>query len=108
MNVWLSSASNHQWYPNQKTARHSLGSRNRSPDASASRDRRSAKRKAYFDKVQEIVSDEAPFLYLVTKNSLSAVSSKLRNVQPAMIRPQTYWNAENLTLAPSQLARNEK
>jgi ABC-type transport system substrate-binding protein len=65
-----------------------------------------AKRKAYFDQVQEIVSDEAPFLYLVTKNSLSAVSTKLRNVQPAMIRPQTYWNAENLALAPAQLARN--
>ncbi|HLM98393.1 MAG TPA: ABC transporter substrate-binding protein [Bryobacteraceae bacterium] len=108
MNVWLSSASNHQWYPNQKT-----------PDTAweAEIDRLMQaqaatvipeKRKAYFDKVQAIVSDQAPFLYLVTKNSLSAVSPKLQNVQPAMIRPQTYWNAENLTLAPAQVARNAR
>ena len=106
MNVWLSSASNHQWYPNQKTPATPWEAEiDRLMQAQAATVI-PAKRKAYFDKVQEIVSDEAPFLYLVTKNSLSAVSPKLRNVQPAMIRPQTYWNAENLTLAPAQLARN--
>jgi peptide/nickel transport system substrate-binding protein len=106
MNVWLSSASNHQWYPSQKTPATAW-------EAEIDRLMRAQaatvvpeKRKAYFDTVQEIVSDQAPFLYLVTKNSLSAVSSKLQNVQPAMIRPQTYWNAENLSLAPAQLARN--
>jgi peptide/nickel transport system substrate-binding protein len=108
MNVWLSSASNHQWYPNQKTPATAW-------EAEIDRLMRAQaatvvpeKRKAYFDKVQEIVSDQAPFLYLVTKNSLSAVSPKLQNVQPAMIRPQTYWNAENLAIAPAQLARNAR
>jgi peptide/nickel transport system substrate-binding protein len=106
MNVWLSSASNHQWYPNQKTPATPWEAEiDRLMQAQAATVE-PAKRKTYFDKVQEIVSDEAPFLYLVTKNSLSAVSPKLRNVQPAMIRPQTYWNAENLTLAPAQLTRN--
>ena len=64
------------------------------------------KRKEYFDKVQEIVAEEAPFIYLVTKNSLSAISPKLQNVSPAMIRPQTYWNAETLFLGAPQVARN--
>ena len=106
MNVWLSSASNHQWYPNQKTPATPWEAEiDRLMQAQAATII-PAKRKAYFDKVQEIVSDQAPFLYLVTKNSLCAVSPKLQNVQPAMIRPQTYWNAENLTLAPAQLARS--
>jgi peptide/nickel transport system substrate-binding protein len=105
MNVWLSSASNHQWYPNQKTPATTWEAEvDRLMEAqSAAVDRE--KRKACFDKVQQIASDEAPFIYLVTKNSLSALSPKLRNAAPAMIRPQTYWNAERLTLAPAQLAR---
>jgi peptide/nickel transport system substrate-binding protein len=106
MNVWLSSASNHQWYPNQKTPATAWEAEiDRLMEAQAAA-ATAAKRKAYFDKVQEIVREQAPFLYLVTKNSLSAVSPKLQNAAPAMIRPQTYWNAENLALAPAELARN--
>ena len=64
------------------------------------------KRKAQFDKVQEIVWEQAPFIYLVNKNSLSALAPNLQNAAPAMIRPQAYWNADNLVLAPAQVARN--
>jgi peptide/nickel transport system substrate-binding protein len=105
MNVWLSSASNHQWNPSQKTPATAWEAEvDRLMEAqSATIDRE--KRKACFDKVQEIASDEAPFIYLVTKNSLSALSPKLQNAAPAMIRPQTYWNAERLVLAPAQLAK---
>jgi len=106
MNVWLSSASNHQWYPSQaQPATVWEAEIDRLMRAQASTVVRE-KRKQYFDKVQEIVSDEAPFLYLVTKNSLSALSPKLLNASPAMIRPQAYWNAENLILSPAQLASN--
>lgn len=108
MNVWLSSAENHQWYPNQKTPATPWEAEiDRLMHAQAAAVD-TAKRKVYFDKVQEIVSDQAPFLYLVTKDSLSAVSPKLRNVQPAMIRPETYWNAEYLALAPAQIARSAR
>ncbi len=108
MNVWLSSASNHQWYPNQpKPATTWEAEVDRLMEAQASTVVRE-KRKEYFDRVQEIASDEAPFIYLVNKNSLSAVSPKLQNVSPAMIRPQTYWNADSLVLGPAQLARNAR
>ncbi len=106
MNVWLSSASNHQWYPNQqKPATAWEAEIDRLMQAQASTEVR-VKRKAYFDKVQKIASEEAPFIYLVTKNSLSAFSAKVQNVSPAMIRPQTYWNADNLIMGPAQVARN--
>lgn len=108
MNVWLSSASNHQWYPNQKTPATPWEAEiDRLMEGQAGTVDRD-KRKTYFDKVQEIVSDQAPFLYLITKNSLSAISPNVKHAAPAMIRPQTYWNAEYLALAPAQMARNTK
>ena len=96
MNVWLSSASNHQWNPNQKAPETTWEAEiDRLMQAQASSvDPR--KRKACFDKVQQIVWEEAPFIYLVTKNSLAAISPQLKNVTPVPLRPQTYWNVERL------------
>jgi ABC-type transport system substrate-binding protein len=56
------------------------------------------KRKEAFDRVQEIVQKEAPFLYLVHPNALSAVSSRLRNASTSMLRPHVFWNAEYLAI----------
>jgi ABC-type transport system substrate-binding protein len=58
----------------------------------------SKQRKAYFDKVQEIVAEKAPMLFLVNPNALSAVSANLKNVTPALLRPQIYWNVERLAI----------
>jgi hypothetical protein len=35
---------------------------------------------------------------LVNKNALSAVSANLRNVHPVSLRPQVYWNIDQLVL----------
>lgn len=96
MNIWLSSAENHQWNPSQKkpeTTWEAEVDQLMHTQASAPDDR---KRKAAWDKVQEIAWEEAPFIYLVNKNALSAVSPALRNVTPSVLRPQTYWNVEYL------------
>ena len=37
-----------------------------------------ARRKAYFDRVQEIAAEQQPFIYLVNPNSLSAVGRSLQ------------------------------
>ena len=99
MNVWLSSAENHQWNPAQKTPATDWEAEiDRLMRAQASTlDER--KRKQYFDKVQEIVWDEEPFLYLVNKDALSAVSPRLEHAAPVVLRPQVYWNIEWLSLA---------
>jgi peptide/nickel transport system substrate-binding protein len=104
MTVWLSSGDNHQWNPRQK-----------SPETSWEAEidrlmRRQASsvnfkvRKAAFDRVQEIVAEQAPFLYLVNKNALSAISTAVQGGVPVVLRPQTYWNIERLSLS-SQAAR---
>ena len=100
MNVWLSSASNHQWNPNQVSPATPWEAEiDRLMQAQGS-ELNPAKRKAYFDKVQEIVSQEVPFLYLVTRNALVAVSPSLQNANPSVLRPQAVWNIEMLALAP--------
>ncbi|MDQ2900854.1 MAG: ABC transporter substrate-binding protein [Acidobacteriota bacterium] len=96
MNVWLSSSSNHQWNPNQKTPQTTWEAEIDRLMRAQAAELDMHKRKAYFDKVQEIARDEAPFLYLVNQNALSAVSTDLRNVDPVALRPQTFWNADKI------------
>ncbi len=98
MNVWLSSSENHQWNPAQKspeTVWEAEIDRLMRAQASATDPR---KRKQSFDRVQAIVMEQAPFIYLVNRNALSAISASLHGARPVVLRPQTYWNADQLTL----------
>jgi ABC-type transport system substrate-binding protein len=54
------------------------------------------RRKALFDRVQQIVSDQAPVLYLVDKDALSAISASIGNAAPVVLHPQTFWNIDRL------------
>ena len=97
MNIWLSSAENHAWNPQQKspeTAWEAEIDRLMRAQASA---QNMKKRKQSFDRVQEIVAEQAPFIYLVNKNALSAVSTSVEGANPVILHPQTYWNAERRT-----------
>ena len=57
-----------------------------------------AERKRAVDRVQQIVADEQPFIYLVYPNVLIAVSPHLQGVEPAVLEPNLVWNVENLRL----------
>jgi peptide/nickel transport system substrate-binding protein len=100
MNVWVSSADMHQWNPGQKSPATAWEAEIDRLMLAQSAELAPGKRKALFDRVQEIVWEQAPFLYLVNPNALCAVSARLKNVAPAILRPQTYWNVERLYLAP--------
>ncbi len=105
MNVWLSSAENHQWNPNQKTPATAWEAEiDRLMRAQASTlDLK--KRKAAIDRVQEIVWQQEPFIYLVNKNAMSAVSTALHNAHPVVLRPQVFWNIDQLSLG-TEVAKN--
>lgn len=96
MNVWLSSAENHQWNPNQKQPATTWEKEIDQLMRAQAAETRADVRKRYFDRVQEIVSKEAPFLYLVTKNSLTAISPSVQNASPVALTPQSFWNVEVL------------
>jgi len=94
MNVWLSSAENHQWNPSQKSPETNWEAEiDRLMRAQASAIDPN-KRKSYFDRVQEIAVEQVPFIYLVNKNALSGISASVEGATPIVLRPQTYWNVE--------------
>jgi peptide/nickel transport system substrate-binding protein len=99
MNVWLSSSENHQWNPQQKvpetTWEAEIDRLMRAQAASTDPKRR----KEAFDRVQEIVAEQEPFIFLINKNALSAVSTAVHGATPVILSPQTFWNADRLTVA---------
>ena len=98
MNVWLSSSENHQWNPQEKAPETAWEAeidrlmRLQSSSADAK------KRKEAFDRVQEIVVEQAPFIFLVNRNALSAVAGNVQGASPVILVPQTYWNVERLSV----------
>lgn len=104
MNMWLSSAENHQWNPRQKSPETAWEAEIDRLMKMQAASLEPAKRKTCFDRVQEIVVEQQPFIYLVNKNALSAVAASVANASPVVLRPQTYWNIETLSLHP-QTAR---
>ncbi len=96
MNVWLSSAENHQWNPSEKSPATAWEAEIDKLMQQQSSALDLKKRKAAFDKVQEIVYEQAPFIYLVNKNALSAASPAVSGMAPVVLRPQTYWNIDRL------------
>ena len=98
MNVWLSSGENHQWNPSEKTPATAWEAEIDQLMKAQASTLDEKKRKQYFDRVQQIAWEQEPFIYLVTKNMLSAVSPVVKNAAPVVLRPQVFWNVEWLQL----------
>jgi peptide/nickel transport system substrate-binding protein len=99
MNVWLSSAENHQWNPKQSkpaTDWEAELDRLMHAQSSAATDK---KRKADWDRVQQIVAEQQPFIYLVNKDAMSAISPAVVGSSPSVLDPHAFWNAELLRLS---------
>ena len=98
MAVWLSAADNHQWNPRQKspaTAWEAEIDKLMKEQAASGNEH---KRKQYWDRVQQIVWEQEPFIYLINKDALVAISPVVKNAQPSAFRPQTFWNADTLKI----------
>ena len=107
MNVWVSSGTHHAWNPEEKKP---------ATPWEAEIDRlmelqhmavETKARKAAFDRVQEVVAEEAPIVYLVHPNVLVAVSPAVHDAAPSALPPHLFWNVEHLALGgPAQRRRN--
>ena len=98
MNVWLSSSENHQWNPQEKTPETPWEAEIDQLMQVQASSADPKKRKEAFDRVQQIVVEQEPFIYLVNKNALSAVANSLHGASPVILAPQTYWNVEWLSV----------
>jgi peptide/nickel transport system substrate-binding protein len=96
--LWLSSGEEHAWNPKQKSPatrwEAEIDELLRAEGASVDQ----KTRKQYWDKVQKIAWEQEPYIYLVNKDALVAISSSVKNAQPSFLRPQAYWNIEELAL----------
>jgi peptide/nickel transport system substrate-binding protein len=104
MNVWLSSGTHHAWNPGQTGP---------ATDWEAEIDRlvklqatmpAFARRKAAFDRVQQIFADQVPIIYLVYPDVLVGVAPHVRGVSPSVLPPHLFWNVEYLSIG-STIAR---
>jgi len=103
LNVWMSSSATHQWNPHQATPETPweaeidklMTEQSSAPDV--------RKRKALLDRMQEIVWEQVPMIYLVHPHALVAVSPKLGNVAPSVLRPRVFWNIDQLFLQKATL-----
>jgi peptide/nickel transport system substrate-binding protein len=94
VNLWMSSSPNHQWNPSEKTPATAWEAEiDRQMELQASSAVQQVRKKAV-DRVQQIVADQQPFIYLVYPNVLLAISPQLRGVQPAILAPGLVWNIE--------------
>jgi peptide/nickel transport system substrate-binding protein len=105
MEIWLSSGSNHIWRLGQKAP---------ATPWEAEIDRLMqqqlstldpGKRKAMYDRVQTIVAEQLPFVFLAAPHILVAARGDLANFQPAVLDHYTLWNADRLYLTPQQASQ---
>jgi peptide/nickel transport system substrate-binding protein len=105
MSIWLSSGANHLWRLGQKTpatpweAEIDRLMRQQLSTLDAGR------RKAMYDRVQAIVAEQLPFIFLAAPHILVAARGDLANFQPAVLDHYTLWNADRLYFAPQLASR---
>ena len=96
MNVWMSNGTSHLW---------NLGEKQAATDWEREIDQLMqqqmvtldyAKRKKMYDRVQQLISNNLPFIFLATPNILAGADARVGNFMPAVLDPYTLWNADEL------------
>jgi peptide/nickel transport system substrate-binding protein len=96
MNVWVYSGTSHLWH---------LGETQPATDWERELDQLMqqqmvtldyARRKKLYDRAQELIAQNLPFIFLGTPNILAGANSRVGNFHPAVLDPYTLWNADEL------------
>jgi peptide/nickel transport system substrate-binding protein len=105
MNLWLSSGETHLWdlgeakpaTPWEAELDHLMEAQMTTTDVAA--------RRKLYDRVQEIVAQNLPFIFLVSPNILVGAQSTVGNFRPAILEPYVLWNADQLFLRRAGAAK---
>ncbi len=96
LNVWLSSGGTHLWNPSQS---HPATGWEAEIDrlmeqqlATPGYDRR----KKLYDRVQEILAENQPMIFLASPDILVGAKNSIANFHPAVLEPYALWNVEQL------------
>jgi peptide/nickel transport system substrate-binding protein len=95
-NFLLSSGSNHWWNPQQPTPATEWEKRidELLNEFLTTGDQR--RRKALFDEVQTILSEQVPLIYLVARDLIVGAKPTVGNLKPGLLPDPLLWNAEEL------------
>jgi peptide/nickel transport system substrate-binding protein len=55
-----------------------------------------AKRKQLYDRAQQLIAENLPFIFLGTPDILTGANSRVGNFHPAVLDPYALWNADEL------------
>lgn len=88
-NVWLSSSPNHQWNPSQKTPATPWEAELDQLVAAQATAATFAERRHALDRMQSIVAEQQPFIYLVYPNQLCAVAQTVEGANLSLLTPTT-------------------
>jgi peptide/nickel transport system substrate-binding protein len=98
LNVWLSNGGMHLWNPSQA---HPATSWEAEIDRLMQEQliaTSPAQRKKLYDRVQEIIAENQPMIFLAAPDVLVGAKNNIGNFHPAVLEPYTLWNVEQLYL----------
>jgi len=98
INVWLSSGGTHLWNPSQEhpaTPWEAEMDRLMVAQLTATN---SEQRKKLYDRVQEILAENQPMIFLASPDILVGAKNTIGNFHPAVLEPYVLWNVDQLYL----------
>ncbi len=96
LNVWLSSGGTHLWNPSQS---HPATSWEAEIDRLMERQLSTPgyeQRKKLYDRVQEILAEYQPMIFLASPDILVGAKNSIANFHPVVLEPYVLWNVEQL------------
>jgi len=101
MDFWMSSGLAHVWNPSQRSP---ASDWERQIDGLMARQALTldqAGRKALFDQAQRVFAEQLPVLQFAAPRIYLALSSRVGNASPALLRPAILWDPDRLTVRDS-------
>jgi peptide/nickel transport system substrate-binding protein len=96
---WFSGGSAHLWNMSEKTPATDWERRIDDLMARQIAAPDEAERKRLFDEVQQVFAEHQPVVYFAAPRIYVAYASRVRNVMPAVSRPQLLWSPDTLAVA---------
>jgi peptide/nickel transport system substrate-binding protein len=96
INVWLSSGGTHLWNPSQA---HPATPWEAEIDRLMEQQLATPgydQRKKLYDRVQEILAENQPMIFLASPDILVGAKNSIANLRPAVLEPYVLWNVEQL------------
>ena len=98
MDLWMSSGASHLWNPSQRTPATDWERQIDQLMARQVTTTDQAGRKALFDEAQRVFAEQLPVLQFAAPRIYLALSSRVENASPALLRPAILWDPDRLTV----------